>query len=399
MVGDKVLVTCWSGYADGGEGGSLEDLKRHLVAFDRKTGKELWTYTVKATLPEDSYRGMFAENGYASHTPVSDGEMVYVFFGKSGIHAVNMEGKHVWDKNVGTELDERGWGSASSPVLYKDVVIVTATIENHAIVALDKKTGEKKWEQIADGFGSTWGTPVLVEAGERNELVIGVPYEFWCLNPDDGKLLWYCEAINSNSMCSSVIAHDGIVYGMESGGGGGGGGGVAVKVGGKGDVSKSHIVWSNRERSRIGTPVIQDGLMYYVHSGVANAVDIKTGEKVYQSRLQTSARSADDPDEGNRNEGNRGFGQPGGGRGGFQFGGGRGGGQDYSSPILADGKIFYAKRNGDIYVLKAGKEFEQLAVNRFASAEGDFSSSPAVSQGQLFIRSSKTLYCVAAEEK
>jgi outer membrane protein assembly factor BamB len=396
VVGEKVFVTCWSGYADGSDNeGRLEDLKRHLVCFDRKSGKELWTYTVAAALPEDSYRGMFAENGYASHTPVSDGETVYVFFGKSGIHAVDMEGKHVWDKNVGTELDQRGWGSASSPILYKDVVIVPATVENHAIIALDKKTGEKKWEQIADGFGSTWGTPVLVETGERNELVIGVPYEFWSLNPDDGKLLWYCEAINSNSMCSSVIAHDGVVYGMESGPGGGGG--VAVKVGGKGDVTQSHRLWTNRERSRIGTPVIHEGLMYYISSGIANAVDIKTGEKVYQERLQANA-GGENRNDNDQDERPRGFGQPGG-RGGFQFGGGRGGGQDYSSPIIADGKIFYAKRNGDIYVLKAGKEFQQLAVNRFESADGDFNSSPAVSSGELFIRSSRVLYCVAEEKE
>jgi outer membrane protein assembly factor BamB len=321
--------------------------------------------------------------------------MVYVFFGKSGIHAVNMEGKHVWDKNVGTELDQRGWGSASSPILYKDVVIVPATVENHAIIALDKKTGEKKWEQIADGFGSTWGTPVLVETGERNELVIGVPYEFWSLNPDDGKLLWYCEAINSNSICSSVITHDGVIYGVESGPGGGGVTGVAVKAGGKGDVTKTHKVWENRERSRIGTPVIHEGLMYYISSGIANAVDIKTGEKVYQERLQANASGENQGN--NQEERPRGFGQPGG-RGGFQFGGGRGGGQDYSSPIIADGKIFYAKRNGDIYVLKAGKEFEQLAVNRFESADGDFNASPAVSSGELFIRSSRVLYCVSNEE-
>jgi outer membrane protein assembly factor BamB len=227
-------------------------------------------------------------------------------------------------------------------------------------------------------------------------LVIGVPYEFWSLNPEDGKLLWYCEAINSNSMCSSVITHDGVVYGVESGPGGGGG--VAVKVGGKGDVTKTHKVWSNRERSRIGTPVIHVGLMYYISSGIAVAVDIKTGEKVYQERLQ-SGSSRENPSSNNPGERPRGFGQPGG-RGGFQFGGGgRGGGQDYSSPIIADGKIFYAKRNGDIYVLKAGKEFEQLAVNRFESADGDFNASPAVSSGELFIRSSRMLYCVANEEK
>ncbi len=391
VVGDKVFVTCWSGYADGSQGGSLEQLKRHLVCIDRKTGKKLWDKTVDAVLPEDNFRGMFAENGYATHTPASDGERVYVFFGKSGVHAYDMNGKHLWKANVGTDLDGRGWGSASSPILYKDLVIVTASIEHHAIVALDKKTGEKKWEQAADGFGSTWGTPVLVETKNRAELVIGVPFEFWALNPETGKLIWYCDAINTNSMCSSVTAHEGVIYGMESGPGGGGG--AAVKVGGKGNVTASHRVWTNRDRSRVGTPVIQDGLMYFISSGVANAVDIETGKRVYQSRLQGSTR----PDE-NRGGGNRG-GQFGG-RGGFGGGGrGGGGGQDYSSPIIADGKLFYAKRNGDIFVVKLGPKFEQLGVNRFESADGDFNATPAVSDGELFIRSSRTLYCVAEESK
>jgi outer membrane protein assembly factor BamB len=391
VVGDKVFVTCWSGYADGSDG-RQEDLKRHLVCIDRKTGKTLWDKTLDAVLPEDNYGGMFRENGYATHTPVSDGERVYVFYGKSGVHAYDMQGTHLWKADVGTDLDGRGWGSASSPILHKDLVIVTASVEHHAIVALDKKTGEKKWEQVADGFGSTWGTPVLVESGDKAELVIGVPYEIWALNPDTGKLLWYCDAIDSNSMCSSVTAHDGIVYGMESGPGGGGG--VAVKVGGKGNVTESHRVWKNRDRNRVGTPVIHEGLMYYISSGVASAVDINTGEQVYQSRLQSSSR-----DDNRGGEGNRGGGSRGG--GGFQFGGGggRGGGQDYSSPIVADGKLFYAKRNGEIYVLKLGREFEQLAVNKFESADGDFNATPAVSNGQLFIRSNRTLYCVAEDAK
>ena len=81
---------------------------------------------------------------------------------------------------------------------------MTASVENHAIVALDKKTGKQVWKQEADGFGSTWGTPILVDSGDHTELVIGVPYEIWSLNPDTGKLLWYCEAINTNSMCSSL---------------------------------------------------------------------------------------------------------------------------------------------------------------------------------------------------
>ncbi len=393
VVGDRVFVTCWTGYHDGSQDGSLEQLKRHLVCIDRKTGKTLWDESVDAVLPEDDFRGMFAENGYATHTPVSDGERVYAFFGKSGVHVYDMEGKHLWKADVGSDLDRRGWGSASSPILYKNLLIVTAAVENHAIVALDKKTGKQVWKQEADGFGSTWGTPILVDAGDRTELVISVPYEIWSLNPDTGKLLWYCESINTNSMCSSLTAHDGVVYGIESGPGGGGTSGVAVKVGGTGDVTGTNKVWSNRSNSRVSTPVVHDGLLYYMNSGVANAVDIKDGRSVYQGRLKGSSRPDDKRDD------NRG-GRFGGGRfGGGRFGGGfGGGGQDYSSLIIADGKLYYARRGGDVFVLKLGPKFEQIAVNRLESAEGDFNATPAVADGELFLRSSRTLFCIANDD-
>ncbi|MCA9048360.1 MAG: PQQ-binding-like beta-propeller repeat protein [Planctomycetaceae bacterium] len=388
VVGDKVFVTSWSGYSDGSDG-AIEDLKRHLVCLDRNTGKELWKSTVAAVLPEDSYRGMFAENGYASHTPVSDGRHVYAFFGKSGVKAYDMEGSLVWEAMVGEGRDERGWGTASSPVLYKNLLIVTASAEDRAIVALDTANGKEVWKQQADGVASTWGTPVLVEAGDQTDLVIGVPYEIWGLNPDTGKLRWYCEAIGSNSMCSSVVADGDVVYGIESGPGGGGS--VAVRAGGKGDVGKSHVVWTGSDRSRIGTPVVFEGRIYWVSGGIANCADAKTGERIYQSRL-TSASASDSAGESQSDD-------QGEQRGGFGGRGGRGGrgGQDYSSPIIADGKIFYARRNGDVYVIAAGPEFQQLAVNRFESSSGDYNATPAAADGQLFIRSSATLYCVAAD--
>ncbi|MBI1312894.1 PQQ-binding-like beta-propeller repeat protein [bacterium] len=388
VVGDRVFVTSWSGYADGSDGGSLDSLERHLVCLDRKTGKQLWMSSVAAKLPEESYRGMFAENGYASHTPVSDGGIVVAFFGKSGVYAYDLEGKELWNADAGEALDQRGWGSASSPILYQDKVIVTASIESHSVIAFDTKTGKKIWKQEADGFGSTWGTPVVVGSGDDAELVIGVPYEVWALNPENGKLKWYCEAMASSSMCSSVVAQNGVIYGVESGPGGGGS--IAIKAGGKGDISKSATLWTGGDRSRIDTPVVYDGLLYYVSNGVVSCLDAKTGDRVYQGRLSDGA--AGGREGGDRPE--RGRGGFGGGRGGF--GGGRGGGQDYSSPIIADGKLIFARRSGDVFVVKTGRKFEQLAVNRFDSSAGDFNATPAVSDGQLFIRSSKTLYCVSA---
>lgn len=378
VVGDRVFVTCWTGYAAGdGDQGSMDELKRNLICIDRKTGKQLWAREVLAVLPEESYRGMFAENGYATHTPVSDGERVYVFYGKSGVHAYDMDGKHLWKAEVGTDLDRRGWGTASSPILYKNLVIVLASIESHALIALDRDTGKEVWKQEADGFGSTWGTPVIVEMeGGKTDLVVGVPYEIWGINPDTGKLRWYAEGPGSNSMCSSVVVDGDVVYAAESGPGGGGA--VAVRCGGKGDVTKSHVVWSTRDRSRVGTPVVFDGRVHWISSGIANSVDKATGKRVYQERLEGGSSSS-------------------GGGGGRSGRGGRGG-QDYSSPVIADGKMFYTRRSGEVFVIRLGEEFEQLAVNRFESDSSGYSATPAISDGELFLRSSRNLYCVAAEE-
>lgn len=384
VVGDRVYVTCWSGYGtDRSNAGKQQDLRRHLLCIDRNTGKTIWMKTVEPVLPEDPYGGMFAQHGYASHTPASDGERVYVFFGKTGVLAFDRDGNQLWHTKVGTESDPRGWGSASSLVLYKDLVIVTASAESEAIVGLDKNTGKERWRQEASGLGSTWGTPILVEVdAQRTDLVLGVPSEIWGLNPETGKLRWFCQAMQSDQYCSSVIASDGVVYGIE----GRGGGSIAIRAGGSGDVTKTHVVWSGRDSNRIGTPVIHEGRIYFFSNRVANCIDASTGSEIYQARLSGGNAPAAEAQRGFAGGG--GFG----GRGGF---GGGMGGQDYASPVAADGKLFYMTRGGDAFVLKLGPKFEQLAVNRVTPDTEDFSATPAISNGELFIRSSKHLYCVA----
>ena len=385
IVGDKVFVTCWSGYGmDRSDPGDQKDLKRHLVCLNRKSGKILWDRTVNPVLPEDVYSGMFAEHGYASHTPTSDGKRVYVYFGKSGALAYDFDGNQLWQTIVGDELDPRRWGSSSSPILYQNLLIVTATAESEAIVALNKETGKEVWRQESTGFNATWGTPVLVSINdERTDLVIGVPYEIWSLNPNTGKLRWYCEAMPTDTYCSSVIAHKGVVYGIE----GRGGGSIAVRANGKGDVTKSHVLWSGRDGNRIETPVIYQDRIYFFSKGIANCIDARTGERIFRGRLDSGNAVASDQRE--EQAGNRFGGRQS--RGGFR-------GSDYSSPVIADGKIYYTSRSGETYVIKASNKLEQLSVNRLTDENEDFSATPAVSDGQLFIRSDKHLYCIAEKE-
>ena len=368
VVGDLVYVTCYSGYGlDRANPGDQKNLKRHLVCMDRRTGKQIWSKSVDAVLPEDAYEGVgVTAHGYASSTPVSDGENVYVFFGKTGVLAFDKDGKQLWQTNVGKESDPRRYGSASSPILYKNLLIVPATAEREALIGLDAKTGKEIWRQEAAGFSQTWGTPILVDVDKsRTDLVIGVVREIWGLNPQTGKLRWYCKGSESNTICSSVVAHGGVIYAV----GGRGGGSLAVRVGGKGDVTSSHVLWTGRDSSRFSTPILYQGRLYSFANDVASIIDAKTGERLARSRLD-------------------------GGSGGSSE---RRMGGDYGSPILADGKVYFVRQSGDMFVMKADDKLEQLAVNRLTTAENEeFSATPAISGGELFIRSNKRLYCVAA---
>ena len=225
IVGDRIFVSCWTGYGtDQRDPGQQDQLRRHLLCLDRRSGETIWSKSIKPVLPEDRYGGMFAEHGYASHTPVSDGERVYAFFGKTGVIAFDMQGNQLWQASVGTESGARNWGTASSPLLHGDLLIVPATAESESLVALDKVTGKQVWKQEAAGFNSTWGSPVLATVAGRTDLVIAVPGEIWGLNPATGKLNWYCEGVPSSSFCSSAVAdEEGVIYAIESGPGGGGG--------------------------------------------------------------------------------------------------------------------------------------------------------------------------------
>jgi outer membrane protein assembly factor BamB len=163
VTGERVFATCYSGYGDGSGGGSPEKLVRHLVCVARTTGKVLWDKSVAAELPEDPYSGNLREHGYASNTPVTDGERVYVFFGKTGVVAFDLEGRQLWKVSVGKQSSNRRWGSGASPILCQNMVIVNAAEESRSVLALDKLTGKEVWRAAVDSLELSFVTPVLVE--------------------------------------------------------------------------------------------------------------------------------------------------------------------------------------------------------------------------------------------
>ncbi len=364
IVGDKIFVTCYSGYGMNREvPGDIKNLVRHLVCVDLKTGEKRWQKDVAAMLPEDPYSGIgVTAHGYASHTPVSDGKHVFVFYGKSGVYAYDFDGNELWNKSLGVESDPWKWGSSASPVVFDDTLIVTASAESQAIVGLDKATGKELWRQEAKGLDGMWGTPSLVKIDDaRTDLVMSVAKEIWGLDPATGKLRWYSEATGAEQAHSSVVVEGDTVFAFT----GRGGGSVAVKAGGTGDVTSSNVVWSGQDSGSFASPVGYKSRLYNIASGVLTVVDEATGEKLNQVRLEGAQRSG----------------------GGF-------GSLDYPSPVISGDKLYYVNGSGQTFVFELGDEPKQLSVNRVTAEAESFGGTPAVSDGRMILRSAKYLYCV-----
>jgi outer membrane protein assembly factor BamB len=354
VVGDKVFLT--------GGSSSGRSIKRQLICVDRNKGEIAWTREVTST----GRTGTFGRNnsGPAASTPVSDGERVYVFFGDAGIYAYDLKGEKLWNKSAGTESNSM-FGSGSSPVLYKDLVIVTAGYESASFYGFDKKTGEQKWKAEAGPLTRCYGTPVVVKNSEgKDELLISVPNEVWSLNPETGKLNWYCQTAvaegGRNSACASLVVADGIAYAL--GGGPGGYGRTAVKIGGKDDVSKTNVVWSDSGGPYAPSPVLYKDHIFYVERGRGRGsalicVDAKTGKQAGRASIP---------------------------------------GDYYASPTVVNGKLLLVSRFDGTTVLEASPKLTKLATNDLGDSS-DFSGSPAISNGQMFLRSMDYLYCIAAE--
>lgn len=349
IIGDKVYLTSHTGYRGPRTADKLDDLRRHLVCLNRVDGKLIWTREIKPKLPEQPT--IREEHGYASSTPAADAERVYCFFGVTGVIAFDHAGTERWRADVGSRLN--GWGSAASPVLFEETVIVNASVESNSVVALDRKTGKEVWR--TDGVRDCWHPPVIVPVeGRKSELIIGVTGQLLGFDPASGKKLWTCATEIPWYMVPIPVFHDGVIYAI----GGRPGGALAVRTGGRGDVTKTHLLWTAIKGSNVSSPVYHDGHLYWMHDnqGIAFCAEAKSGKIVYEKKIDRA-------------------------------------GQVYASPVLADGKLYYTSRTGRTYVIAAKPEFEQLAVNEPLD-RGTFNASPAVADGRLYLRTDRFLYCI-----
>lgn len=344
-LGPHVYVTCYSGYGTGGDAEKMEDLTLHVVCVNRADGSVAWDTKVQPKLPETE---RVRDHGYAAATPTTDGKFLYVFFGKTGVFKFDLTGKQIWQADVGSKLN--GWGSGTSPVLFENLVIVNASVESGSLVAIDKTSGSEVWR--APGMQSSWNTPHLVQlANGQQELVVSVKDHILGFDPKTGKELWRCDGIQ-DYVCPSVISHEGVAYVI----GGRTSRAIAVRAGGRGDVTETHMLWEAKAGSNVTSPIIHDGHMYWVsdRNQVAYCVRLSDGEILYSERFRA---------------------------------------QPYASATAGDGKIYIVTRNGGTYVLAATPEFTQLAHNTFDD-RSTFNASPVISNGQIFMRSDRYLYCV-----
>lgn len=352
VVGERVFLTCYSG-----ESGA--NAKRILVCVDARSGRELWSESVSAPPREDAFTGYLQEHGYASGTPVSDGTNVYAFFGKAGVVAYTVDGEKLWQKDVGQLSSNRRWGSGSSPVLFNDILIVNASEEARAIFGLSTVDGRELWKAEYDRLELCYATPVLAQGdGDVTEAVISMPGEVWGLNAENGKLRWYCEIDNGGNVSPGVVIGDDAFFTF---------GGFpqqqsnAIKRGGRRDITDSHRLWQSRDSSYVATPLEYDGHLYWVSDrGQAFSANSKTGETISRTRLTGLAA---------------------------------GGRPVYASPIKAGNYIYVVSRRSGTYVFEADSAMKQVAHNE-ALDDTDFNGTPAVSDGRMYLRSNKALYCI-----
>jgi len=350
---DRVYLTCFTGFAaSSGEPGDIANLKRHLVCLNLADGKIVWDTAVPADQPEQE---KIRENhGYASATPVIDEDRLYTFYGRSGVFAFDHHGKELWKTKVGDKLN--GWGSATSPVIFKNLLLVNASVESESLVALDRATGKEVWR--TGGVKDSWHPPVLLDAPEgKTEIVLAMFKKIVAFDPEGGAQLWRADTGISWYMCPTPVAQDGIVYSI---GGRNPNGGLAIRAGGRGDITGSHVVWKVNKGSNVPSPILHGGHLYWAHEnlGVVYCVNAKTGDVVYEERLEPSP------------------------------------GQIYASPVLAENRLYYVGRGGRTVVVAAEPKFGVLAVNNLENNRGVFNASPAISGNRLLIRSNRSLYAI-----
>ena len=337
---------------------------RLLSCYDRKDGKLLWEQKVvfgKAIRTHDT-------NPPSSSTPASDGKVVVVWHGSAGLYCYDHDGKELWKRDLG-ELDHM-WGEGTSPVIHKGLVFLNSGPATKKVFAAAFKlaSGETAWENAEPfkgdgdtneikGYLGSWATPLVVNFQGKDQVVFSMPTRLVAYAPEDGKLLWSADGLRfekGDLSYSSPILADDLCVSIT----GYGGPGIGVRLGGSGDVTQTHRVWRGEKYpENVGSGVFVDGHLYMPFKGpnVIECIDPKSGKELWKARATPA--------------------------------------QIWGSMTYAAGRIYVTDQKGRTVVIKPNPEkLEVLATNELGE---DSNSTPAISNGEIFIRTFKGLYCIA----
>jgi outer membrane protein assembly factor BamB len=321
-----------------------------VTALNRVDGRKLWEYEVPA---EGRLNEVHDKHNLASSSPVTDGRRVYAWFGTGQLIALDLSGKLAWSRHLGKEYApfDINWGHSSSPIIFNDsLILVCYHAPTAYLLNLDAASGKTRWRVERGRDIHSYSTPVVVQTAGPPELIVNSSEGMSGHDATTGQLLWHIQEQNRFPIPMPVL-HDGIIYtsrGYRSGPY------MAIRPGGRGDVSRSHVLW----RTDTGAPYVSslvhyNGLLYMAGDvGVLSAIDAKTGQRIWQERT---------------------------------------GGVFTASPVAADGKIYLLSEDGQTIVLAAGNQPRVLARNRLNARQ---LASPAVSGGRLFIRTDDAVIAI-----
>lgn len=321
-----------------------------IEAFSRTDGRRAWHHRVPA---EGDLPPVHDKHNLASASPATDGERVYAVFGTGQVVAVDTTGKQVWVRHLGREYGAWNiiWGNGSSPLVHRGTLFIVVHHSNPVyLIALDARTGMNLWKQDRPAGITSYSTPVVVPATGGEELVVNSSIGVDAFDPATGRELWHFREDNRFPV-PVAMHHEGIIYlsrGYRSGPY------AAIRPGGRGDISKSHILWHVPTGAPyISSLVFYQGLLYMAGDvGVITCVDARTGERVWRERL---------------------------------------GGVYTASPVAGDGKVYLMSETGETIVLKAGRAPEVLSRN---ALDARILASPAISRGRLFVRTDDQLIAI-----
>jgi outer membrane protein assembly factor BamB len=327
-----------------------------VTALDRNTGKKLWEKKVAEEVP---HRAHHKDHGYASSSPTTDGERIYVSFGSVGIFCLNLEGEVKWSRDLADLEVPNDFGEAVTPVLYGDhLVVVMDQLNQSFIEILDRKTGATAWKKNRVEMAS-WSTPLVTSFEGRDQVIVCGSHRVICYDLKTGDAIWECGGLGKAIIPTPVRDKD-LVFCMT---GYLGDSLQAIRLDSKGDVTDSdQIVWrTDKGTPYVPSPLLYDDQLYFnrKNQGILTSLKAETGEALIESTRMPHLS-----------------------------------GNIYASPVGAAGRIYFVNRNGSALVIKHGAEFEVLAKNQLDDV---FNATPAIVGNELILRGSKYLYCLSEE--